>query len=138
MAVGGSGRGLSARASGVFGHRLQSRIKQPQSVLRSEKRTWLFSSCELRARSYARDSRLSAQWIMCGGKSTVRLPQGLQSPGYITFSLDKDLESLAHAFRVDQRLELQPRFRTLRVTLAFIVQVREFILLPQREEKCCL
>src|SRR5260370_27987971 len=128
MAGAGARGWLSARASGVFAPRLQSRIKQPQSVLRSEKRTWLFSSCELRARSYARDSRLSAQWIMCGGKSTVRLPQGLQSPGYITFSLDKDLESLAHAFRVDQRLELQPRFRTLRLTLSFIVPVHAFIL----------
>ncbi len=71
-------------------------------------------------------------------KSTFRLPQGLQSPGYITFSLDKDLESFPHAFGVDQRLELQPRFRALRLALSFIVQVREFILLPQREEKCCL
>src|SRR5260370_3668963 len=125
MAVASTRRWLCARASGVFAPRLQSRIKQPQSVLRSEKRTWLFSSCELRARSYARDSRLSAQWIMCGGKSTVRLPQGLQSPGYITFSLDKDLESLAHAFMVDHTLELQPRFRTPRLPLSFIVQVRE-------------
>ena len=62
-------------------------------------------------------------------------PKACQWPGYITFSLDKDLESLPHAFRVDQRFELQPRFRAVRLGLTLIVEVRKFISLAEREQK---
>src|SRR6266403_4501087 len=62
-------------------------------------------------------------------------PKGCQWPGYTTFSLDKDLESLAHPFRVDQRLKLQPRLRALRLGLSLIVDVRKFISLPERQQK---
>src|SRR5258708_6899576 len=58
--------------------------------------------------------------------------------GHHTFLLDKDLESLTHTFVMDQRLQLQPRFRALRLTLSFIVEVGKFISLPQRDEKCRL
>src|SRR5713226_1523731 len=58
--------------------------------------------------------------------------------GRHTFSLDKDLESLAHPFRVDQRLELQPCFRAFRLRLALIIEVRKFISLPEPKQKCRL
>jgi hypothetical protein len=66
-------------------------------------------------------------------KSAVRFPKPRQSPGYVTFSLDKDPESLAHAFWVDQRLELEPRFRAVCLGLSFIVEVRKFIPLRERQ-----
>ena len=62
-------------------------------------------------------------------------PKACQSPGYITFSLDKDLESFAHAFRVNQRLKLQPRAHAVRFGLSFIIQVRKFISLAESEQK---
>src|SRR6266403_3973792 len=49
--------------------------------------------------------------------------------------LDEHLEPFSHPFGVDQRLELQPRFCALGLTLSFIVQVREFISLPERQQK---
>ena len=62
-------------------------------------------------------------------------PKARQTPRYITFSLDKGLESLAHAFGVDQRLELKARFRAVRLGLFLIVEVRKFIPLAEREQK---
>src|SRR6267143_2664902 len=62
-------------------------------------------------------------------------PKACQWPGYTTFSLDKDLESLPHPFRVDQRLKLQARFRAVRLGLSLIVEVRKFISLPERQQK---
>src|SRR6266481_3828963 len=50
-------------------------------------------------------------------------------------SLEQDLESFAHSFGVDQRLKLQPRFRTLCLGLPLIVKVRKFISLPERHQK---
>jgi hypothetical protein len=57
-------------------------------------------------------------------------PKACQSPGYLTFSLDKDLEALTHPFGVDQCLELQPRPGAFAFSLPLIVEVREFIPLP--------
>src|SRR6266403_60989 len=52
--------------------------------------------------------------------------------------LDEHLEPFSHPFGVDQRLELQPRFCALGLTLSFIVPVCKFISLPERQQKCRL
>jgi hypothetical protein len=39
---------------------------------------------------------------------------------------------------MDQRLQLQPRFRALGLGLSFVVEVGKFVSLPQRQEKRCL
>src|SRR5882724_3358265 len=55
-----------------------------------------------------------------------------------SLSLDEHLEPFSHPFGVDQRLELQPRANTVRLGFALIVEVREFISLAEREQKCRL
>src|SRR6266478_1535875 len=50
-------------------------------------------------------------------------------------SLNQHLKSLPHSFRVDQRLELQPRFRPPRLGLAFIVEVCKFVSLAERQQE---
>src|SRR5882724_7676013 len=52
--------------------------------------------------------------------------------------LDEHLEPFSHPFGVDQRLELQPRANTVRLALSFLAEVREFISLAEREQKCRL
>jgi hypothetical protein len=52
--------------------------------------------------------------------------------GIHAFLLDQHLESLSHAFGMNERLELQPSFRAFRLGLAFIVEVGKFVSLPER------
>src|SRR5882762_6423435 len=54
------------------------------------------------------------------------------------FSLDQDLEPLAHALGMDERLELQACANTFRLALPLIVKVCEFIALPERQQECGL
>src|SRR5207249_11070019 len=44
-------------------------------------------------------------------------------------------ESFSHPFGMDQRLELKPRARAVRLGLPGIVKVRKFIFLPEREQE---
>src|SRR5882757_1046815 len=50
-------------------------------------------------------------------------------------SLHKQLESFAHALRMDQRLQLQPRFGPLRLGLPLVVEVGKLISLPERHQE---
>src|SRR5438105_15689590 len=58
-----------------------------------------------------------------------------QLRGADPLSLHQHLEPFPHPFGMDQRLELQPRFRALRLGLSVIVEVGKFISLAERQQK---